>query len=291
MALLRPHGLSIIVPFFNEARVIKKVLIDLHTFMQTVGIPFEIITVNDGSHDGGGDIVRTITGVTLIEHGRNRGYGASIKTGVSHSQYEWILWYDGDGQHTPENVESVLDFAEGEVMVVGARTAQKNPLIRRPGKMILSAIANYLVDTHIPDLNSGLRMVRKDIFEKFVHLYPNGFSISTTITLSVLKAQYVVRYVPIHIEERVGKSTVSPKDAFRMLSLIFRIITLFSPLRVFMPLTILTAILTFISFCYDVLVHNLTDTTVVLFLSTLMMFSFGVTLDHVAAIRRDMHNL
>jgi glycosyltransferase involved in cell wall biosynthesis len=282
-----PSGISVIVPFYNESLAIEHVLRGLVTYLNARGTVYEIIAVDDSSTDDSFLKAKSVPGVTVLHHSQNRGYGAAIKTGVRHAQYDWVVWYDGDGQHTPEHVSIVSEIQGDEHMIVGARIHQKNPLIRRPGKWILSLIANYLVDTKIPDLNSGMRMVRKDTFRKFEHLYPDGFSISTTITLSLLKSKIPVRYVPIEIEHRVGKSSVSPKDAFR----IFRIVTLFSPLRVFMPLSVVTLTLALISLGSDIILRNLTDTTVVLFLSTLMMFSFAITLDHVAAIRRDIHNL
>lgn len=288
----KPLGISVIIPCYNEAENIGNVLEELIPFMKNTGIPYEILTINDGSSDSTEAVAGLIRGHHLINHPENRGYGASIKTGVRHAQLDWVLWYDADGQHKPEHLIDLLDIAADEHMVVGARTKDKSPLLRKPGKWLLNKIANYLVDTKIPDLNSGLRLVYRDDFKKFEHLYPDGFSISTTITLSFLKGKIPVRYVPIDIVRRAaGKSMVRPVEALRMFSLIFRIITLFSPLRVFMPLTILTFLLTLVSLFHDIYNSNLTDATVVLFLSTLMMFSFGVTLDHVAAIRRSMHNL
>lgn len=288
----KPASISIIVPFYNEEAVIGKVLTDLKLYMDTQNQEYEIIAINDGSTDNGGSIASAIDTIRVINHFQNRGYGAAIKSGVKSSTYDWIVWYDGDGQHRPDHISKVSEIQGDEQMVVGARSKDKNPSIRKPGKKLLYIIANYLVDTKIPDLNSGLRMVHKDAFQKFEHLYPDGFSISTTITLSLLKGKIPVRYTPIEIEARTGStSTVKAQDAFRMLSLIFRIITLFSPMRVFLPLAVFSGVLTGISLVHNVVIANLTDTTVVLFVCTLIMFSFGITLDHVAAIRRDMHNL
>ncbi len=276
---------SIIIPVYNEEGIIKEVLDRLKDYQA------EIIVVNDGSTDNTGKILENIEGIKVISHPYNKGYGASLKTGVKNTQSDWILFYDGDGQHQPKHIEKLLENRNGYDMVVGARQGYQGPLSRQPGKKVLHWLANYLVGQKIPDLNSGLRLIKKDLFLKFAHILPNGFSLSTTITLAFFREGYNIRYMPIAIDRRKGKSSVKIKDGFKTLITILRMIMLFSPLRVFLPVSLSLFTAFFASAVYDVFIRpmDVTDLTVLLFIASMLIFFFGLLADQVSAVRRELN--
>lgn len=282
---------SIVVPVYNEEEVIGNALKELKDYLSNKKYLTEIIAVNDGSKDQTKKIIEKIEGVKLINHPYNKGYGASIKSGVKNARYDWVLLYDGDGQHQPEYIEKSVQHSNDYDMIVGARTGYQGPLFRQPGKKLLTLIANYLVRQKIPDLNSGFRLIKKDLFLKFLHILPNGFSLSTTITLAFFKEGLNIKYIPIRINKRKGQSTVGIKDGFEALLTVFRTITLFSPLRIFLPIS-------FSFFCLSLLVSivqsvylkefNISDTTILLFVLSLFLFFFGLLADQISAIRREI---
>lgn len=284
----KTQNFSIIIPVYNEEGAIRDVLKELKDYLKEKKYQAEIIVVNDGSKDKTGQILKIIQGIKIITHPYNKGYGASLKTGVQSAQYDWICFYDSDGQHQPKYIENLLKYTSAYDMIVGARIGYQGPLSRQPGRKFLHWLANYLVQQKIPDLNSGLRLIRKSIFEKFVHILPDGFSLSTTITLAVFRENFNVKYVPIKIKQRQGQSTVSIRDGLKAIMLILRMITLFSPLRIFLPIAFGIAILAMISLIFDILKSNITDVTILLFLFCIMLFFFGLLADQIAAIRREI---
>jgi len=281
---------SIIIPAYNEEESIAQVITGVKNYLPKEKYDYEIIVVDDGSTDQTNKILKNIKNIKLINHPYNKGYGAAIKTGVKNAQYDWLLFYDSDGQHQSKYIEKLIKYTNNYDMIVGARIGYQGPLSRQPGKKLLNWIANYLVQQKIPDLNSGFRLIKKDLFLRFSHILPNGFSLSTTITLAFFKEALNVKYIPIKINKRVGKSSVTIKDGLETLMLIFRTITLFSPLRIFLPIS-------FSLFCLSLLVSiiqslylkkfNISDTTILLFVSSLFLFFFGLLADQISAIRRD----
>lgn len=221
---------SVIIPIYNEQEAITDVLAKLKDYLaQNFSGRYEIITVNDGSTDQTGEILASIDGIKIINHPYNKGYGSSVKTAAAVAQTDWLLVFDADGQHRVEDIKNLIDSIDGFDMVVGARQGYKGPLVRQPAKKILHWVAEYLVERKIPDLNSGLRLIKKEYFLKYSHILPNAFSWTTTITLAFFKDGLNINYVPIEINRRLGgKSYVKPSDAFKTLMLILRIIMLFS---------------------------------------------------------------
>ncbi len=281
---------SIIIPTYNEEESIGQTLEELKEYLSGKKYQAEIIVINDGSKDQTQKILENIKGIKVINSPYNKGYGASIKSGVSQAQYSWILLYDGDGQHRPEYIEKLVRERKDFDMIIGARTGYKGPISRQPGKKLLTWIANYLVQQKIPDLNSGFRLVKKNLFLKFSHIFPSGFSLTTTITLAFFKEGLNVRYIPIRINKRKGKSTVGTKDGFEAIMTVFRTVTLFSPLRIFFPAS-------FLLFCLSIVISiiqsiplkefNISDATILIFVSSLFLFFFGLLADQVSAIRRE----
>lgn len=282
---------SVIVPAYNEENAIKETVEGLKKFLagnyQTSD--YEIIVVNDGSTDKTGEILREIEDINLIDRKNNKGYGASIKDGVKISKHDWILLFDADGQHSPRYIPTLIKKAlfDGSDMVIGQRIGYQGPSIRQPGKKILKWIAQYLAEQKIPDINSGFRLVKKEYFNQFAHLFPNGFSISTTSTMAFLNAGLNINYVSIEINKRIGKSTVMPRHAVSTALLIFRIIMLFNPLKIFFPISFLTGLLTIAFLIWDIITFDISGTTIILFITTIMVFCFGLLADQISSIRRD----
>ncbi|OGJ57116.1 hypothetical protein A2635_01240 [Candidatus Peribacteria bacterium RIFCSPHIGHO2_01_FULL_51_9] len=282
---------TIIIPAYNEENGIRDVLCNLQKGLSAHHIEAKITVVDDGSTDHTAQTVQNIPGITLIRHPYNKGYGAALKTGVEAADTEWCMTYDADGQHTPDLIPLLLKEMNAlNHMVVGKREGYKGPWIRQPGKRLIHIVANYLVERRIPDLNSGLRAFRRNIFLRYAHLFPNGFSLSTTSTVCFFKENLNIAYVPIRIQKRTGKSTVRPNDFIKTLMLIVRLTMLFSPLRIFLPLSILLGLATACWVGYGIVVQqNISDSAVILIALTTLTFFFGLLADQIAAIRREQH--
>lgn len=283
---------SIIIPAYNEEVAIKSVLQELKDYLNEKKYQNEIIVVDDGSTDQTNEILKNFEGIKFISHPYNKGYGASLKTGIKNAEYDWLLWYDADGQHQPKYIEELIKYRNEYDMIIGARVGYQGPFFRQPGKKLLRCLAEYLVQQKIPDLNSGFRLVKKDLFLKFAHILPNGFSASTTITLAFFKEGLNVKYIPIAVKKRKGKSSVKIQDGLKTIMLILRIITLFSPLRIFLPVSVLIFGFAIFALSLDIFLFsqgrlNIGDTTILLFISSLFFFFFGLLADQIAAVRRE----
>jgi len=284
-----PDYVSIIIPAFNEAGAIGPVIERLRTRLPEV----ELLVVDDGSSDATAAIAEA-AGAKVISHSRNRGYGGALRTGTLQATREYVLFCDSDGQHSAEDVSRIIEAGDGCDMVVGARTqASHVPLSRRPGKFVLRRFADYLAGEKIPDMNSGLRMIRRDVLLKYLHLMPAGFSFSTTSTFAMLKTNRKIKWIPITVVERVGKSTVSQlKHGPQTLLLLVRLTVLFEPLKVFLRIAAGLFVLDILSFIVDLFTSgrlNVGDTTVLLGVAALLVFLFGLLCDQVAAMRREIH--
>jgi glycosyltransferase involved in cell wall biosynthesis len=230
-------GVSVIVPMFNEEEGIGPLVDALVGVLASLGRPYEVIVVDDGSTDRS---VAQLDGrpIELVRHGGNRGYGAALKTGIRRAHHPLIAIIDGDGTYPIDAIPALLADMDEHDMVVGARTGAQVaiPNVRRPAKWILTRLANYLSGHRIPDLNSGLRVFRRELAERFFGLFPDGFSFTTTITLAALTNGYRVSYVPVNYYKRSGQSSIRPfRDFFGFLLLIVRLIVIFKPLNVFLP--------------------------------------------------------
>lgn len=288
-------SISIIIPAFNEAASIATVLASLREWRARA----EIIVVDDASTDRTAEIARA-NGVRVIQHKQNKGYGAALKTGIRAASSEIVVLMDADSEHSAEQIESLLNAMDDNDMVVGARGKDSpTPALRRPGKWLLGKVANYLAQTEIPDLNSGFRAVRTRVAKLFLHILPNGFSFTTTLTLALFKAGYNTAYVSIVTKPRVGTSTVNPiRDGINTIMLIIRVIALFDPLKVFMPtsagLFMIGVIYWIASIVYrssqriDPALHIPSGAVIVL-VSSVIIFMFGILADQVSAIRREKY--
>ena len=275
--------IAIIIPAHNEEEGIADVI----NGIKRLNAGYEIIVVDDGSTDNTYKLAAD-TGVKVIRHPYNKGYGAALKTGIRNAEADIVLFMDADGQHQPSDIKKLIQYIEEYDMVVGARTKKsKISLLRRPGKKILSITANYLAGMKIPDLNSGFRALKKDVATEFMHILPNSFSFSTTITLALITSGYNLKYVPIEAPERVGTSKIKPfRDGFRFVLMIIRTISLFNPLKIFLPVCLILFLSGMSSLIYDIIHGNIGDTSLLLIISSVLIFFFGVLSDQVSVLIR-----
>jgi glycosyltransferase involved in cell wall biosynthesis len=286
---------SIVVPAFNEEGSIGATLEGLRAWRDRA----EIIVVDDGSTDCTGDIARQ-AGVRVIRHRHNKGQGAALKTGIRAAAGDIVITMDSDGEHSAGQIQALLDAFDDNDMVVGARGKGSNaPLLRRPLKWVLYRVADYLAETKIPDLNSGFRAIRRDVALRFLHILPNGFSFSTTLTLALFKEGYNTAYVPIVTKPRVGKSTVNAiTDGFNAVLLIIRIIALFDPVKVFLPASFILFMIGLVYwiasgiFRYYSQVEpafHIPQGAMMMMVSAVIVFMFGILADQLSAIRREKY--
>ena len=287
--MVKHQPFSIIIPVYNEEQAIKQTIDNLLYFIAETNLNIEILAVNDGSTDKTLEILNQFDGkIKIISHPYNKGYGAAIKSGLRTAKFDWVLWYDADGQHQPQEILKLLPYQENFHMIVGQRDTYQGPMLRQPGKKLLSLVANYLSGHKIPDINSGFRLVRKDFALQFIRIYPNSFSISTTITLAFFKEALNIKYVPIEIRKRQGKSTVRIRDGFKTILLVLRIIMLFSPLKIFLPASSALFLIGIIFLIHDIFYFDIGDTSVLFLVSSFLLFFFGLLADQLAEIRRNL---
>lgn len=232
-----PEAVSIIVPVYNEEGAIASTLAAIDATMQPTGRMYEVLVVDDGSADGTARALAA-TSSRVVRHRANRGYGASLKTGIRATAHPLIAILDADGTYPIARLPELLARADEADMVVGARTGASVhvPALRRPVKWLLTRVANLLSGHRIPDLNSGMRVFRRDLAERFFGLYPEGFSFTSTITLASHINGYRVEYVPIDYYRRTGASSIRPvRDTLNFFLLIVRMVVTFRPLNVFLP--------------------------------------------------------
>jgi glycosyltransferase involved in cell wall biosynthesis len=277
-------GVSIVVPAFNEHGAIVDVLAELVQIAQRLDGPWEIIVVDDGSTDGTRELLTSVPqGVKVVRHRVNRGYGAALKTGLRHAHHPLVAITDADrtypNDRIPEMVRILRD--DGVDMVVGARTGSRVhvPPLRAFAKWVLRQFANVVAGQRIPDLNSGLRIFRRDLVRKFFPILPDGFSFTTTITLAFLSNGYSVVYTPIDYFKREGTSKIKPvRDTISFIELIVRVTLCFAPLRIFLPTG---AFLVLSSIAWGigsyVLADRLADvSTLVIFMAGLQISALGL---------------
>jgi len=272
---------SVVIPAYNEASAITDTIDGTIEMMRSSGADFEVIVVDDGSTDDTYKMLRPLP-VTVIRNDYNRGYGASLKIGIYNAQYEHILIMDADGTYPSECIPILLDFATDYDMVVGARTGGKVkiPLVRKPAKWLLNELASYLSKKKIPDLNSGIRIMKKSIIEEFAKILPNGFSFTTTITLAMLTNGYRVKFVPIDYRDRKGKSKIRPAyDTLNFLRLIVQTVIYFNPLRVFLPAASVFLLAGVGFLIRDILSNNFGQSSVFFLILSGIIVSIGIFAD------------
>jgi glycosyltransferase involved in cell wall biosynthesis len=234
-------SVSVVIPVYNEELGIAPLLARLLEVMKASDLDYEIIVVDDGSTDDTTARIET-TGVHVLRHPENRGYGAALKTGIRQASNPLIAIMDADGTYSPERIPYLVKHLVTSRcdMVVGARTGKsvKIPRLRRPAKWAINRLAELVAGQSIDDLNSGLRVFRRQVVPRFIRLLPDGFSFTSTITLAMLSNDYIVEYVPINYHVRVGRSKIRPVgDTLSFVGLVLRIGLYFAPLKIFLPMS------------------------------------------------------
>lgn len=288
----KPHGeatVGIIIPAYNEEESIADQIDKVRTVMDETEWKYQLIVVDDGSTDRTAEEVRRC-GTPLISFPRNRGYGAALKAGIAEAKCRYIVIIDADGTYPAHAIPQLLKQAHEYDMVVGARIGENVnvPFARRPAKWILGKLAGYLAGQPIPDLNSGLRVMKKTIVEQFEHILPSGFSFTTTITLALLCNDYLVYYHPVEYYRRIGQSKIRPAHAYHFLLLILRTMVYFNPLKVFLPLGGILFFVGFGKFVYDLFIGNLSESAVLGFLGSIVVWAIGLLSDQIARVSLGM---
>lgn len=276
--------LSVVIPAKNEEQGLAKFLPELVASYPEA----EIIVVNDGSTDQTADVAKN-NGAEVVSHPYSKGNGASIKAGTRVATGDYIAFMDGDGQHRPSDISRLLEkMDEGYDMVVGARQGlQSQANIARGGaNAFYNKFASWVAGHKIEDLTSGMRIVRADKFKEFLYLLPNGFSYPTTSTMAFFRSGYSVAYTPITVDKRLGKSHISLiRDGVRFLLIIFKIGTLYSPLKLFLPVSLMFFLtgLSYYSYTFFT-ASRFTNMSALLFSISVLVFLMGLISEQITAL-------
>ena len=274
---------SIVIPAFNEADSIAGVVAELRA-----AAPWhEIVVVDDGSSDETGAQAVT-AGARVVRHPYNKGNGAAIKAGIRQATGRFILILDADGQHPPSEAVRLTSHLDTYDLVVGARSSQTQAsAARRIGNAVLNWIASYLTERRIPDLTSGFRAARRECLVEFLHLLPNGFSTPTTTTLAFMKAGYSVRFEPIEAAQRRGSSKIRlGSDGVRFFLILLKVITIFSPLRIFLPVSAAAFIVGAAYAVWTIVTQShVTNSSVLLIVLSVVIFLVGLVSEQISSLR------
>lgn len=283
-----PCQISIIIPVYNEATNLPSVV----ERIRSLGLPgAEIIVVDDGSTDGSSEIALD-AGASVIRHPYNIGNGAAVKSGIRAARGRLLVLIDGDGQHKPEDIPKLLAAATDYHMVVGARAkGSKLRFHRYAANVAYNLFASYVTRFKVKDLTSGFRVLSRRDALRFIDLLPNTFSYPTTLTLAFLRSGLTVKYVPIHSLYRAGQSKITlVTDGVRFFLIIAKIATLFSPFRVFLPVSAFFLLTGLGYYLYTYTVeHRFTNMGVFLLTTAVIIFMLGLVSEQIALLRMEQH--
>jgi glycosyltransferase involved in cell wall biosynthesis len=276
--------ISIILPAKNEAASLRSLLLKIRELMPDA----ELIVVNDGSTDDTVEICRQY-GTMLVTHPYSMGNGAAVKSGARAACGEILVFMDADGQHQPQDIPLLLDkLNQGYDMAVGARSRRSQAGMHRAvANGFYNRLASWMVGQKVDDLTSGFRAVRADKFRKFLYMLPNGFSYPTTITMCFFRAGYAVGYVPIDALKRIGSSSHMRivRDGVRFLLIIFKIGSLYSPLKLFFPISVFFFLLGSGNYLYTfVTIHRFTNMSALLFITAMIVFLIGLVSEQITML-------
>ena len=277
--------LSIIIPVFNEAKCITQTLSKLSDILEKSNFEYEIIVVDDGCTDNTRQNIPDTKHTRVISHESNMGYGAAIKTGLTKAVFERVCITDADGTYPLDEIPKLNAIMQNHDMVVGSRTGAhvEYSWLRKIPKFFLKYYIEFITDTKVPDINSGLRIFNKAKALKFYKLYPNGFSFTTTITIAFITNGFNVLFDPISYKKRIGKSKIQPiRDTLRFFQLITRLGMYFAPLKVLTPFICILGFSFLSSLGYDIFIlEDITDKSVILLLFTLNTIFFALIADMI----------
>ena len=279
------YEVTILLPAYNEAGVIGETI----RAIRALHPDFEILVVDDGSTD---NTMREAmeAGANVWPHPYNMGNGAAIKSGLRCARGEWVLMMDADGQHKPEDIARLLEHKDRYDMVVGARTRQSETSAHRDlANWVYNRFASYVTRFKVEDLTSGFRLVRLSVARQFIYLLPNTFSYPSTLTLGYLRSGRTVKYIPIQTKARVGKSKIKLlKDGARFFLIITKIASLFSPFRVFLPISRGFFVTGLCYYAYTFLTQGrFTNMSALLFNSSIIIFMIGLVAEQISQMRYD----
>lgn len=282
--------LSVVIPAYNEERSIETVVRGVEDELLATGHSFEILVVDDASTDMTAQQAEA-TSASVLRHKQNKGYGRSIKDGIREAQFDYIAIIDADGQHNPRDLVRLLEYAEEFDMVIGARRNYASSWWRWPGKWVLRTLCQYLAKADIPDVNSGLRIFKKHVIQQYMHLCSNKFSFTTSSTLAFLADERDIAYIPIEAAKREqGRSAVTVKTGFRTLLLVLQTVLLFHPFRFFLPINCVIGGVALGYLLWDLSHVNISDTAVLLVVTTILVFFFSLISDQIAKLRREIQS-
>ena len=280
-------SLSVILPAKNEAHNLPALLPRVQAMLTGVNRDAEIIVVDDGSTDSTRQVCEA-HGVRVISHPYSSGNGAAVKTGARAARGEVLAFMDADGQHDPDLIPHMLDkLDEGYDMVVGARTAQAHAGAHRfAANAFYNWFASWMIGRPVPDLTSGLRVARSERFRRFLYLLPNGFSYPTTSTMSFFRSGDPVAYVPVPVQRRMGKSHIRlVRDGLRFLLIIFKLGTLYSPLKLFVPISAAFFMTGLGYYLYTYVTTNrFTNMSALLFVTSILVFVVGLLSEQITLL-------
>jgi glycosyltransferase involved in cell wall biosynthesis len=284
----RPE-ISVVLPVYNEALNIRRLLVEVRGVMDEIGRSYEIIAVDDGSDDGTADLLAEVDYVRTITSPYNKGNGATVKTGIRHARGRLIILMDGDGQHDPKSIPSLLEKTADYELVIGARTDGKaQALHRRLANLVYNRLASYVSGHKVEDLTSGFRISHRDKIARFIPLFPNGFSYPATSTLAFLRSGFSVAFVPVSMRRREGKSKISlSRDGIRFVLIVIKTISLFNPLRIFLPASAVCIAFGIGHAAFKIFIQATRYTNLsILFVSTgVLIFFIGLVSEQIAMLR------
>lgn len=284
-AKMNEQGVSFVIPALNEGESVRVLIGELTRFLGSTSFPWEIILVDDGSDAGHRRAMGpadTDARIRQLRHDFPRGYGAAVKSGIREARHPWIAIIDADGTYPVANFADLLPRREYADMVVGSRQGRIRaiPWVRRPAKWLINRFASFVCRSRIPDVNSGMRVFRREWAEKFERLLPEGFSLTTTLTIAMIQSRARVEFVPIDYLKRRGRSKIRPLNDFsNFVMTILRLAVAFDPLRVVLPVFFVSGALALGSLGRDLYYRNLADTTIFLFLFSLLILMIGLLAD------------
>jgi glycosyltransferase involved in cell wall biosynthesis len=279
---------SVVIPAMDEAESIA----GLVTSLRALAPWREVLVIDDGSTDDTATRAEA-AGARVIRHPYNKGNGAAVKTGIRHARGEYLLIVDGDGQHQPEDAVRLVARLGVYDLVIGARSSRSQATTaRRGGNALLNWLAGYLTGRPIPDLTSGFRAARRECLLEFIHLLPNGFSTPTTTTLAFIKGGYNVTFEPVHARQRSGQSKIHfARDGARFFLILLKIVTIFSPLRIFVPLSLFAFVAGALYGVWTVFTNGrIPNGAVLLILFAVVVFLVGLVSEQISSLRFDAAN-